>query len=152
MLVFKFFCITSVVTYGFFMKNLSLLLLVFAPLFGALPPLCEGQVQPKTPCAGWEALQQVGSLIPERIWDQEFKIKVARRSFLRAFDRWTGKKSKECAILGASREYFLRSAMAGENVRIADEYSEFQWSPFWKTFPMEKRLKEQVSLSVKERR
>lgn len=122
--------------------NGFLILMTFAWLsaFAALPPLCDGSAPPKTPCAGWQSLQQVRSLIPERIWAQEFNIKVKREAFRKAMREWSGQYGVSCSILGQSHAYLLHSTIAGENVRLLDHYQEFQWSPFWKTPPMVQQL------------
>ncbi len=107
-------------------------------VFGA-DSLCVGDPRPKSPCAGWEALQQVRSLIPERIWEQEFSIYVDRKAFKNAFRKWNSMKHhrdlmhKTCFHLAGSKRYFLKSTFSGENARILDLYQEFEWSPYWKT-------------------
>lgn len=118
--------------------------------FAALPPLCDGSSPPKTPCSGWRSLQQVRSLIPERIWAQEFTIKVKREAFRKTMQRWSGRYGMDCSILGRSHAYLLHSTITGENVRLLDHYQEFQWSPFWKTPAMVQRLQDREHEIMKE--
>lgn len=110
-------------------KKLLLCSLFFAPLFSA--PLCIGDVTPKSPCAGWESLQQLGSLMPERIWEQEFDIQIDCSAFQKKIEEWLPSDETSC-LLGHTNRYFLKSSMSGENSRLFDRYEEFEWSPFWK--------------------
>lgn len=105
-------------------------------LLGA--PLCTGESRTKSPCSGWESLQQLRSLIPERIWNQEFSILIDRKGFRSAVHDWISHPKKEVLqmpdfALACSRYFLLRSTTSGENVRLLDLYEEFQFSPFWKT-------------------
>ncbi len=113
-------------------------------------PLCCGHERSKSFCAGWESLQQIRSLIPERIWDQEFQIRVDRKAFMKAMKGWTRKDVSSCMAMGENRQFFLRSTMSGENVRILDQYQEFQWSPFWKNPPMKEQLCNLENQTMKE--
>ena len=103
-------------------------------------PLCLGDPQPKSPCAGWESMQQLRSLIPERIWEQEFDIVVDCEAFEKALPEWS--RSEKRTHMDRSRysfahssRFYLRSVLSGEYVRINDRYEEFQFSPFWKNPP-----------------
>jgi hemolysin activation/secretion protein len=98
-------------------RILTGLLTIGSSIWGA--SLCPNSTSPKSACYGWESLQQLRTLIPERVWEQDFVIQV---------------QNKECSpdLYG----YFLRSTFAGENVRLLDRYQEFQTSPFWDTPPM----------------
>lgn len=131
---------------------LGLFLVLFSA--GFAEPLCSGNSHPKSFCAGWESLQQLRSLIPERIWEQEFQIQVNRRAFMRSAARWLGHQKKDfissCVAVGHSRQYLLRSTMSGENVRLLDQYQEFQWSPFWKNPPMLDQLHNLENQTMKE--
>jgi len=81
--------------------------------------LCHHTVNPKSACAGWESLQQLRTLIPERVWEQDFSIRIHRA---------------DCTP--EEYDYLLRSTMFGENVRLLDHYQQFQTSPFWNNPPM----------------
>lgn len=84
-----------------------------------------------------EALQQLRSLIPERIWCQEFSILIDEKAFDQPLkllmDRFASKGAVQSFSLARSKYYFLRSTLSGENVRILDWYQEFEQSPFWRT-------------------
>lgn len=110
------------------------------PFFSVFGQLCTGDPSPKSPCAGWEALSQLGSLMPERIWEQDFDIRIDRRAFKRAIHRWVTKAHKTKMVpsryvLGSSQCYFVKSTMSGDNCRLIDLYQEFEWSPYWKYPP-----------------
>lgn len=113
-------------------------------LFGQ--PLCSGDPRPKSACAGWEALQQIRSLIPDRIWEQDFAILIDREAFKKAIpDRISHEEQcgmHKCrSVLALSNSFYLRSILSGENVRIDDRYQEFQFSPFWKYPPRIRELR-----------
>ena len=114
-------------------------ILVSSAFFGA--SLCNGDPSPKSACAGWKSLQQLRSLIPERVWEQEFTVKVNRKAFRKAIDKWSSRNKRDemgmsCTALGKNQGYFLKSTFSGENVRLLDRYQEFQTSPFWNNPPM----------------
>jgi hypothetical protein len=107
--------------------------LIFSTVLSAVS-LCNGDPRPKSACAGWESLQQLRSLIPERMWEQEFSVSVNRKAFEKAEDKWASSKKIDdmsCTTTGSSRFYLLRSTFSGENIRLLDRYQEFQASPFW---------------------
>jgi hypothetical protein len=109
-----------------------------ASLFGQ--SLCMGDPRPRSACAGWQSLQQVRSLIPERIWKQEFDVLVDREAFQKAMPAWTKHERQDGAhqcrtALADSKRYILRSVFTGEYARIDDWYSEFEFSPFWRNPP-----------------
>ncbi len=154
LIVFNFLynnALLSIVECRVFMVRslLGLFLVVLTFLFAE--PLCNGNGGAKSFCSGWESLQQLRSLIPERIWDQEFQIQVNRRAFMRSAEKWMKKDvASSCVAIGGGHSYFLRSTMSGENVRILDRYQEFQWSPFWKNPPMEESLRNLENQTMKE--
>lgn len=116
------------------------LLILFIPFSTLMGQLCTGDPLPKSPCAGWEALSQIGSLMPERIWEQEFDIKVDRKAFEKAIPQWMAQARQDKIlqpryVLGCSHHYFLKATMSGEYCRLIDLYQEFEWSPFWKYPP-----------------
>ena len=95
---------------------------------------------------GLEAMQQLATLMPERLWLQEFSILVKRNAFkepLKALmrHRWKEKSIQPAIALGRSKEYFLRTTMAGNNIRITDFYQEFEQSPFWRNPRMMNKLR-----------
>src|SRR5258708_5612181 len=90
-------------------------------------PLCfSGNPRPKTLCAGEQSLQQLRSLMPERLWKEEFRVLINRKAFMQAWHQ-----KKDCIASGHSKGYLLHVTISGENICLLDKYSEFQWSPFW---------------------
>lgn len=78
------------------------------------------------------SLQQLGSVIPERLWYQRFAIfnkSVADKFPTHAlFD-----DTYPTVSMGASRYYSLQNTVIGDPIRICDDYQEFLDSPYWKT-------------------
>jgi hypothetical protein len=87
-------------------------------------------------------MQQLRSLIPERIWEQDFQIQIDRKAFEDSLIRLDRKRGDlfSCIAIGKSSRYFLKSTLSGDSVRLLDRYQEFQWSPFWKNPPMLQQL------------
>ena len=83
-----------------------------------------------------DSLQQLGSLMPERLWFQEFSICVDTQDFASYVEKIRKQKRREEAIFvfAGSKDYLLRTTMSGENIRMLDLYQEFEESPFW-VFP-----------------
>lgn len=110
--------------------------------------LCTGSPQPNSTCAGWQALQQLRALIPERIWEQDFDILIDEKAFQKALPDWLPRKSKDPVYtLGHSTLFFLQSTFSGEQVRIMDRYEEFQWSPYWR-YPSQLERLDQLEKQV----
>lgn len=91
------------------------------------------------------ALQQLETVIPERLWEQEFSISIDEAAFKKAAVKWMdhrrkGKKIESSFTIGDSRDYFLFSTMTGETIRIFDRYEEFEEGVFWRTPAMMDRL------------
>jgi hypothetical protein len=85
---------------------------------------------------GLRALQQIRTLIPERLVDEEFSIIVDKKAFGEAFkamDAHTLSEPKFSAIkaVGCSRFYYTHWTISGEPVRILDLYQEFEYGPYW---------------------
>lgn len=82
-----------------------------------------------------KALQQIRSLVPERIWYEEFNILVDRNGFRQALCEREKRQKEHEPVFGIAHPqgYFLQVTFSGENVRILDLYQQFQFSPFWKT-------------------
>lgn len=83
------------------------------------------------------SMQQLQSLIPERIWEQDFAVIVHAEAYQKVLPKWMEKHSKDlfdtpCSVLGESRFYFVRNTLSGDGVRILDRFEDFQYSPFWK--------------------
>lgn len=84
---------------------------------------------------GLRALQQIRTLIPERLSDEEFSIIVDQKAFsdsLKAHNH----PMKEMGIpsakaVGCSRFYYSRWTISGEPIRILDFYQEFEYGPYW---------------------
>lgn len=92
------------------------------------------------------ALQQLRTVIPERLWEQEFSILIDKPAFENAFMRMMEDQKREQRIrpefvIAQSRDYFLFSTMSGETIRISDEYQEFEEGVFWRTPDVNDRLK-----------
>src|SRR5688572_9879286 len=85
-----------------------------------------------------QSLQQLRDLIPERNWDQQFSLVVARKAFDRPLHQWLSQHVHEQSIcpsitFGISKEYFLRYTIAGDYIRILDRFEDFHFSPFWES-------------------
>ncbi|HSX25732.1 MAG TPA: filamentous hemagglutinin N-terminal domain-containing protein [Chlamydiales bacterium] len=85
-----------------------------------------------------EALQQIRTLIPERLWVQEFAVYVNRKAFRKSLQAKMKHKwmDEPRLSLAQSRFYYLKSTMSGEWARIDETYEEFEHGPFWKNPPM----------------
>lgn len=84
------------------------------------------------------ALQQLDTLMPERLWEQEFSIRIDSRAFEKAVRTMMEHQRREKTIqsrfaVAESRDYFLFSTMSGESVRISEQYQEFEEGVFWRT-------------------
>jgi hypothetical protein len=84
---------------------------------------------------GLRALQQIRTLIPERVSDEEFSILVDREAFRKSLAKLTY-PLKESGIpayrsIGPSHFYYSRWTISGEPVRILDFYQEFEYGPYW---------------------
>jgi len=84
-----------------------------------------------------DALQQIRTLIPERLWYQEFAWLIDTQKFqsvateLANYRR--GFSGTQSAIsIGSSEYYFMHATFSGEAIRIMDRYLEFIDSPYWK--------------------
>jgi hypothetical protein len=94
---------------------------------------------------GLESLQQIRSLMPEKIWEQDFAILIDRQAFENSLEKLERHPISEkcfepyCIPFSANR-YFLRATLSGEPVRINDFYQEFEYSPFWRSPSMLERL------------
>jgi len=116
--------------------------------FALSAQLCSGSPQPNSTCAGWQALQQLRALIPERIWEQDFDILIDEKAFQKALPDWLPRKSEDPVYtLGHSTMFFLQSTFSGEQVRIVDRYEEFQWSPYWR-YPSQLEKLDQLEKQV----
>lgn len=84
-----------------------------------------------------DALQQMRSLIPERLWYQEFAWLIDVPGFQRmasdlANHRRSLAGSRAAISVGTPEYYFLHATVSGEPIRIMDRYLEFINSPYWK--------------------
>lgn len=107
------------------------------PLFVTTPPT----VGPKGGLLVEEtldALQQLRTLIPDRLWEEEFAMLVDAEGFqemapeLAKHPRVYASQRSVTGI-GSSEYYFMHAAMTGEPIRLDDRYLEFLDSPYWKT-------------------
>lgn len=84
-----------------------------------------------------DAQQQLRTLVPERIWFQEFSMLVDSAGFDRSAEKLMQHPRSDLEIapsyaIAISKDYFLYSTMSGENVRLLDRYQQFEQSPFWR--------------------
>lgn len=85
---------------------------------------------------GLRALQQIRTLIPERLSDEEFSIVVDRKAFIEPLNQLANHPLKESGIpsakeLGCSQFYYSHWVISGEPIRILDFYQEFEYGPYW---------------------
>mgnify|MGYP003575335537 CR=1 FL=1 len=82
-----------------------------------------------------QGLQQIRTLIPERLSDQEFSISVDRYAFAESFREIPplihGSKIAPAKWICHSHFYYTHWTISGEPVRILDFYQEFEYGPFW---------------------
>lgn len=83
-------------------------------------------------------LQQLRTVIPERLWSQEFALLVDKEAFQKAADDECKSTFWDCAHkptmgVGSSGYYFLYAATTGETIRLDDRYLQFLNSPYWNT-------------------
>ena len=84
---------------------------------------------------GLRALQQIRTLIPERLVDEEFSIIVDQKAFAEDL-KTRSHPMKEKGIpaaksIGCSHFYYSRWTVVGEPIRILDLYQEFEYGPYW---------------------
>lgn len=84
------------------------------------------------------SLQEIRNLIPERLWVQEFSLLVDRAGLDKQVQIMMDHKRREATIqsryaIASSKDYFIRSTMSGDFIRLLDRYQEFEESPFWRT-------------------
>lgn len=106
--------------------------------------LCDGDPKASSACNGWRSLQQLRTLIPERMWQEEFSVKVDKKAFQKAFEKWKKKKpvKSTCVRFSPSKDFYVRSTFSGENIRMLDRYQEFLATPFWDYPDAMQKLKE----------
>ncbi len=85
---------------------------------------------------GLYSLQQIRTLVPERLSEEIFSIKVDHEAFAKAFAQEKEHSAKQSNIaslrtLGASHYYYARMVFSGEPIRILDAYQEFEYGPYW---------------------
>jgi hypothetical protein len=81
-------------------------------------------------------LQELRTVIPERLWQEEFALLVDTKAF-----EEVASQTKESSIwdsrfeptveIGPSEYYFLYAATTGETIRLDDRYLQFLNSPYW---------------------
>lgn len=92
------------------------------------------------------ALQQMRTLIPERLWEQEFSIRIDRTGMKREVEKLSDHRLRSqnfpaVSSVGHSVSYFDRRTISGEEIRILDTYEEFLHSPYWQTPRLLERLR-----------
>ena len=85
---------------------------------------------------GLRGLQQIRTLVPERLSDQEFAILVDRQAFTEPLNKLSSHPFKESVIpcareVGCSQFYYLHWTISGEPIRVLDFYQEFEYGPYW---------------------
>lgn len=85
---------------------------------------------------GLRALQQIRTLIPERLVDEEFSISVDQTAFALAIESLVSHPLREENIpairaFGQSHFYSSRWTVSGEPVRLLDDYLTFEYGPYW---------------------
>ena len=85
-----------------------------------------------------DAQQELRTIIPERLWDQEFAWLIDGPAFekataIRQTHRRRDRSIPPLTAIGASEFYILRATVSGEAIRLPDRYMEFLDSPYWKT-------------------
>lgn len=103
------------------------------------------------------SMQQMRSLIPERLWYQEFSLLFNQKAFQTALSKWTTslyafKEDLPQIQIGVTECYFLRDTLSGEAIRILDSYEEFLNSPYWKNPPRLAQFKEKEKKLMRRRR
>lgn len=85
---------------------------------------------------GLRALQQLRTLIPERLVNEEFAIIVDRNAFNEAL-RSVSHPMEQPGVpsiktICCSNYYYSRVLLSGEPIRILDFYQEFEYGPYWR--------------------
>lgn len=85
---------------------------------------------------GLRGLQQIRTLVPERLVDEEFAIVVDRKAFEQPLKKLSSHPLRESVIpcaqgIGTSRFYYLHWTISGEPIRVLDFYQEFEYGPYW---------------------
>lgn len=84
---------------------------------------------------GLRALQQIRTLVPERLAVEEFSIMIDRKSISEALSQEAHQhKNLEVPAMhetGSSQLYYSRWVVSGEPIRILDFYQEFEYGPYW---------------------
>jgi hypothetical protein len=81
-------------------------------------------------------LQELRTVIPERLWQEEFALLVDTKAFEEATCQtkessiWDSKYEPSIGIC-PSEYYFLYAATTGETIRLDDRYLQFLNSPYW---------------------
>ena len=85
---------------------------------------------------GLYSLQQIRTLVPERLSEEVFSIRVDRDAFEKAFAKRPSHSMQQPGIasmpgIGTSHFYYSRMIFSGEPMRILDAYQEFEYVPYW---------------------
>ncbi len=84
------------------------------------------------------ALQELRTLMPERLWVQEFSLLVDQEGLEKQIQKAMQHPRLDTTLspsfsLARSKDYLLRTTLSGETIRMLDRYQEFEQSPFWRT-------------------
>ena len=85
---------------------------------------------------GLRSLQQIRTLIPERLSEEKFSISVDQKGFMQALDASPVNSLNDPYLppmraFGLSRFYYSHWTLSGEPIRILDGYLEFELGPYW---------------------
>jgi len=104
-------------------------------LFFAAPAFLFGTIRSDLNI-GLRALQQIRTLIPERLSTQEFAIVVDEQAFNEALKNYRHpikEPSVPSAMSACSSRYYLTWwTISGEPVRLMDSYQQFEYGPYWR--------------------
>lgn len=82
-------------------------------------------------------LQQLRTVIPERLWSDEFAVIVDQAAFAKVASEEKTPPAKTDALyptyvgISSSDYYFLYAVTSGEPIRLDDRYLRFINSPYW---------------------
>lgn len=83
------------------------------------------------------SLQQLWSVIPERLWYQRFAILLNQSRFKAAVKGYAARplliESDPIMGFGTSSYYSLQNTVSGDPIGMSDDYVQFLNSPYWKT-------------------
>lgn len=104
---------------------------------------------------GLRALQQIRTLIPERLVDEEFSIIIDKQSFAEAYRSMSypmhAEETYPAKGICHSHFYYTRWTLSGEPIRMLDFYQEFEYGPYWLYPSATQRLSDMHHPNVKQK-